>query len=327
MKSLQLTKYGPIKESLVFNESQKPSIEAHDVLVEVHAAAINPIDKSIILGNLQSLLPISFPKTMAYDVSGIVVERGADVDDFEVGDLIYARVPQEQMGTLTEYVAINNKAVSKKPGNVTFEEAASIPLAGLTALQALEKANLKENDRILIHAGSGGVGSIAIQYAKAKGAFVYTTTSTTNVAWVKELGADRVIDYRTEDYKIIVNDLDIVFDTLGKQYTLEAFQVIKNGGAVVSVAGPLDEANAKAFGMTNYKLPEDLNQMIKQKSAAYQFVFMHPNGKHLSEIKSLIEDGLIKPVIDKVYPFSQSIEAFTHLASGRAKGKIVIKVN
>jgi len=327
MKAVQLIKYGEIKDSLAFNDVSKPTIKANDVLIEVKAAAINPIDKSIILGNLQSILPIPIPSSMAYDVSGIVVETGDEVSNFEIGDLVYSRVPQEQMGTLAEYVAVTSAAVSKKPGNISFEEAASIPLAGLTALQSLEFAGIKENDKVLIHAGSGGVGSFAIQYAKTKGAYVYTTTSTTNVQWVKALGADRVIDYKTEDYTSIVKDADIVFDTLGQNYTAEAFEVIKNGGKVVSVVGPLDEESAQMFGMTDYKLPDDIASLSRDKEASYKFIFMHPNGTHLEAIKSLMEDEKIKPIIDTIYPFSESIDAFSHLASGRAKGKIVIKIN
>jgi NADPH:quinone reductase-like Zn-dependent oxidoreductase len=327
MKALQIVKYGDIKDSLAFTEVNKPAIGVNDVLIEVKAAAINPIDKSIILGNLQSVIPIQLPSTSAYDVSGIVVEKGDEVNNFEIGDLVYSRVPQEQMGTIAEYVAVTNEAVSKKPGNISFEEAASLPLAGLTALQSLENAGIKENDKVLIHAGSGGVGSFAIQYAKSKGAYVYTTTSTKNVEWVQNLGADRVIDYKTEDYKAIVKDADIVFDTLGKNYTAEAFSVVKQGGKVVSVVGPLDEESAQMFGMAEYKLPEELATLSKDKGASYKFIFMHPNGAHLGEIKSLIEDEKIKPIIDKVYPFSESIEAFAHLATGRAKGKIVIKIN
>ena len=327
MKALQLIKYGEIKDSLAFNDINKPTVQANDVLIEVKAAAINPIDKSIILGNLQGLLPIAMPSSLAYDVSGIVVATGHKVSNFEIGDLVYSRVPQEQMGTLAEYVAVTSAAVSKKPGNISFEEAASIPLAGLTALQSLEYAGIKENDKVLIHAGSGGVGSFAIQYAKTKGAYVYTTTSTTNVQWVKALGADRVIDYKTEDYKSIVKDADIVFDTLGQNYTAEAFEVVKQGGKVVSVVGPLDEDSAKMFGMADYKLPEEITRLSRDKEATYKFIFMHPNGAHLEAIKSLIEDEKIKPIIDTVYPFSESIDAFSHLASGRAKGKIVIKIN
>ncbi|NQU51381.1 MAG: NADP-dependent oxidoreductase [Bacteroidetes bacterium] len=326
MKALQIVKYGEIKDSLAFNEVSKPMVHANDVLIEVKAAAINPIDKLIVLGYLKDMLPIPLPSTLAYDVSGIVVEKGSGVSNFEIGDLVYSRVPQEQMGSIAEFVAVTSAAVSKKPGNITFEEAAGLPLAGLTALQSLEYAGIKANDKVLIHAGSGGVGSFAIQYAKAKGAYVYTTTSTDNVKWVKELGADRVIDYKTEDYKKIVKDADIVFDTLGNNYTLEAFGVIKKGGKVVSVVGPLDEESAKMFGMADYKLPEELTKLVKDREATYKYIFMQPNGAHLGEIKSLIEDDKIKPIIDKVYPFSESVEAFTHLASGRAKGKIVIKI-
>ncbi|MFT6850968.1 MAG: NADPH:quinone reductase-like Zn-dependent oxidoreductase [Sphingobacteriales bacterium] len=326
MKALQLVKYGEINESLAFNEVDKPTVQVNDVLIEIKAAAINPIDKSIILGNLQGMLPIPLPSTLSYDVSGIVVEKGDGVNKFEIGDLVYSRVPQEQMGSLAEFVAVTSIAVSKKPGNISFEEAASIPLAGLTALQSLEYVGLKENDKVLIHAGSGGVGSFAIQYAKSKGAYVYTTTSSSNVEWVKALGADRVIDYKTEDYKTIVKDADIVFDTLGQKYTAEAFQVIKQGGKVVSIAGPLDEESAKMFGMADYKLPEELTALSKEKNADYKFIFMHPNGAQLGEIKTLIEDGKVKPIIDKIYPFTESVEAFRHLATGRAKGKIVVKV-
>ncbi len=327
MKALQLIKYGEIENSIAYNEVNKPSLQSNDVLIEVKAAAINPIDNYIISGNLQSMLPIPIPSTLSYDVSGTVVEKGDEVSNFEIGDLVYSRVPQEQMGTIAEFVAVVSEAVSKKPENISFEEAASIPLAGLTAMQSLEYVGIKENDKVLIHAGSGGVGSFAIQYAKAKGAYVYTTTSTNNVEWVKELGADRVIDYKTEYYKDIVVDADIVFDTLGEQYSFEAFQVIKKGGKVISVAGPIDEEIAAMFGMADYKLPEELAKLISDKEASYKYLFMHPNGVHLAEICALIEENKIVPIIDKVYPYSESIEAFKQLASGRAKGKIVIKLD
>lgn len=326
MKALQLVKYGEIKDSLVFNEVSKPEIKENDVLIEVRAASVNPIDKHIIMGNLKDMLPLSLPSSIAYDVSGIVVKKGSDVSTFEIGDSVYSRVPQKQMGTIAEYAAVNDSAVSKKPENISFEEAAGLPLAGLTALQSLEYAGIKENDKVLIHAGSGGVGSLAVQYAKAKGAFVYTTTSTNNVKWVKALGADRVIDYKTEDYKTIVKDADIVFDTLGQNYTFEAFDLIKKKGIVVSVIGVFDEETAKMFGMVDYKLPEELADKISAKNATYKYIFMHPDGAHLNEIKDLVEKEKIKPIIDKVYSFSDCIDALTHLATGRAKGKIVINV-
>ena len=327
MKALQLTQYGSIKDSLSFDEVNKPIVLSTDVLIQTKAAAINPIDKSIVLGNLQALLPIDLPSSIAYDVSGVIVEVGSEVKDFKAGDSVYSRVPQEQMGTIAEYVAVTSSAVAIKPENISFEEAASIPLAGLTAFQSFEAAGLKANDKVLIHAGSGGVGSFAIQYAKSKGAYVYTTTSTTNVEWVKELGADRVIDYKIEDYRDIVKDADIILDTLGQDYSLDAFKLIKKGGKVVSVVGPLDEATAHMLGMPDYKLPEEMTHQINATSGSYQFVFMHPNGSHLALIKTLIEENVIKPIIDTVYPFIESLEALEKLASGRAKGKIVIKIN
>ena len=327
MKALQIIKYGEIEDSIAFTDVKKPSIQDNDLLIEVKAAAINPIDKHIILGDLKGLLTIPLPSGIAYDLSGVVVKKGEGVNNFRIGDLVYTRVPQEQMGTLAEFVAVTHEVVSQKPKNITFEEAASIPLAGLTAMQTLEYAGIKENDKVFIHAGSGGVGSLAIQYAKAKGAYVYSTTSTSNITWVKELGADWVIDYKTEDYKALVKDVDIVFDTLGQQYTIEAFELIKHGGKVVSVKGALDEETAKLFGITNYTIPEELAQQINAKQATYKYIFMHPNGAHLNVLKTMIESEQIKPIIDKIYPFEQSIDAFTHLATGRAKGKIVIRVD
>tara|TARA_R110002072_G_scaffold117168_1_gene248022 strand:- start:185 stop:1222 length:1038 start_codon:yes stop_codon:yes gene_type:complete len=326
MKALQIVQYGAIKDSLTFNDVEKPSVKANDILVEVKSASLNPIDYKLVEGHLKDMVPLNLPCTIGFDVSGVVVDKGADVSNFEVGDKIYSRVPQQQMGTVTEYVAVNSEVVAKKPANSSFEEAASLPLIGLTAIQALERVGLKKDDRVLIHAGSGGVGSFAIQYAKAKGAYVYTTTSTKNVAMVKALGADRVIDYKTEDYKTIATDLDIVFDTLGKNYTFEAFEIIKKGGKVTSIVGPPDEETAKHMGMTDYKLPEELSKLISKKSANYKLTWMQPNGEQLNAISKLIENGTIKPVIDKVYSFENSIEACEYLATGRAKGKVIVSI-
>jgi NADPH:quinone reductase-like Zn-dependent oxidoreductase len=327
MKALQIIKYGELKDSLSINEIEKPSIKASHILIETKAAGLNPIDYKMVGGALKDMVPLSLPSTIGFDVSGVIVEKGAEVTKFELGDAVYTRVPQQQMGTVAEYVAVESSVVSQKPNTISFEEAAVLPLVGLTAIQALESVGLKENDRVLIHAGSGGVGTFAIQYAKAKGAFVYTTTSTPNVDMVKALGADRVIDYKTEDYKTIAKDLDIVFDTLGNNYTLEAFEIIKEGGKVCTIAGLPDEESAKNMGMTNYKLPEELSSIIKEKSAVYKHTWMQPNGEQLAEISSVIKDGKIKPVVDKVYSFEQGIEAYLYLATGRAKGKVIITLS
>ena len=327
MKALQIVKYGEIKESLSINEIEKPTIQSNDILVEVKAASLNPIDYKMAQGHLKELLDLNLPVTIGFDVSGVVVEKGNDVTGFEIGDEIYARVPQEQMGTIAEFVTINADKVAKKPENISFEEASGLPLTGLTAIQALEKAGLKEDDRILIHAGSGGVGSFAIQYAKAKGAIVYTTTSSKNVDWVKALGADRVIDYKEEDYKEVANNLDIVFDTLGDDYTFDAFKIIKKGGVVTSIVGPPDEESAKIMGIPDYKLPEQLSNLIEEKSIAYKHTWMQPNAAQLKEIKTMVEEGNIKPTVDLIYEFEDGIDAYEYLATGRAEGKVIISLS
>lgn len=327
MKAFQIVKYGDLKDSLAIREIEKPSVQPKDILVAVKAASINPIDYKIVEGKLKEMLTLNLPVTMGYDVSGIVVEKGSNVLNFEIGDEVYARVPQEQMGTIAEFVAVNNELVSLKPENLSFEQASGLPLIGLTAIQALEKVGIKKGDRILIHAGSGGVGSFAIQYAKTKGAIVYTTTSTKNVDWVKALGADRVIDYKTEDYKEIATDLDLVFDTLGGEYTLDAFKIIKEGGKVTTIAGPPDEETAKHMGMTDYKLPEKLSKLMEEKSAVYKHTWMQPNAKQLNDIKRMVEDGAIKPIVDLIYSFEDGINAFEYLATGRAKGKVIITLS
>ena len=327
MKALQIEKYGKLKDSLSINEIDKPKAKANDILVEIKAASLNPIDYKLVEGKLKDMVPLDFPCTIGFDVSGIVVEISNDVSDFEIGDEIFARVPRNQMGTLAEFIAINSDVVAKKPANVSFEEAAALPLTGLTAIQALERVGIRENDRVLIHAGSGGVGSFAIQYAKIKGAIVYTTTSSKNVDWVKALGADRVIDYKTEDYKDVANNLDIVFDTLGDDYTFEAFEIIADGGKVSTIVGPPDEETAEQMGMTDYKMPEKLLNLIDKKSATYSFTWMQPNGKQLKTISEMVEDSAIKPIVDLIYDFENSIDAYEYLATGRAKGKVIVSMS
>ncbi len=327
MKALQIKKYGKIKDGLSIENVEVPTYKENDILVEVKAASLNPIDYKLVEGKLKDMLPLDLPVTIGYDVSGVVIKKGANVQNFEIGDEIYARVPQEQMGTVAEFVSIKSDLVAKKPENISFEQAAGLPLTGLTAIQALENVGIKENDRILIHAGSGGVGSFAIQYAKEKGAIVYTTTSTKNVDWVKALGADRVIDYETEDYKEVANNLDIVFDTLGDNYTFEAFDIIKEGGKISTIVGPPDEETAKQMGMKDYKLPEKLSKLIKEKSAVYKLTWMQPNAQQLNNIKDMVEDGAVKPIVDLIYSFEDGIDAYEYLAEGRAKGKVIISLS
>jgi NADPH:quinone reductase-like Zn-dependent oxidoreductase len=332
MKALQITGYGDVKSNLVFSEVEKPTIKDNQVLIEIHSASVNPIDYKIIEGLLKQIRKLTFPCPIGFDVAGIVLERGSNVTNLKVGDEVYSRVPSESPGTFAEYIAVDSDVVCLKPSNLNFSESASLPLVGLTTIQSFDKASLKSGDKVLIHAGSGGIGTFAIQYAKSKGAFVYTTTSTKNVEWVKELGADRVIDYKTENYLNIVNNIDIVYETLGGNYTIDAFKVIKNGGKVVSLIGDVDKETARELelnGVIRFVLAlkrMKITKQIKHKSAYYKLILMNSNGTQLNEIKKLVEDKLIKPVIDKEFSFSESIDALLYQKSGRAKGKIIIKI-
>ncbi|MBZ0327137.1 MAG: NADP-dependent oxidoreductase [Altibacter sp.] len=330
MKAIQFTAYGEVSNNIIITEVEKPSINKDEVLIETYAAGVNPLDIKVVEGKLKRVRTFKLPATLGYDVSGIIIEKGVNVAHFSIGDEVYSNVNTQ--GTFTEFVAVNQNLISLKPKNTTFEEAASLPLVGLTAIQSMKRGKLKANDKILIHAGSGGVGSFAIQYAKSKGAYVYTTTSTDNVEWVKLLGADRVIDYKTEDYKTVVKDVDMVLDTLGKQYTEDAFKVIKNGGKVITLVGPVDKETANRM-----KLPKiaqlflawkrrKITKQIKQRSAYYSLVLMRANAKQLSEITELVEAGKVKTNIDKVFPLSDALNALLYVKKGRTKGKVVINI-
>ncbi|RMA65962.1 NADP-dependent oxidoreductase [Ulvibacter antarcticus] len=330
MQAIQHIGYGEISENIKFTEIEKPTINKDEVLIETYAASVNPLDIKVIKGKLKGLGKYSLPATMGYDVSGKIVGKGENVSDFNIGDEVYAYV--DKQGSFAEFVAVKQNIVSIKPKNTTFEEAASLPLVSLTASQVLKRANLKSGDKILIHAGSGGVGSLAIQLAKAKGAYVYTTTSTSNVAWVKELGADRVIDYKTEDYKTIVKDADVVLDTLGNQYTEDAFKVIKKGGKVITLVGPVDKETANRMKLNKIaKLylawkRRKITKNIKLKSAYYSLLLMRANVKQLNEVTNLLETGKIKTNIDKVFPLEDALNAILYVDKGRTKGKVVIKM-
>lgn len=332
MKRLEINNYGDIGNNIDFGEVPNPELKNNQVLVEVHAAAVNPIDYKIIGGAFKQISPLTFPAPIGFDVSGVVAEVGSEVKNFNIGDEIFSRVSTHSVGTFAEYIAVDAEVVAQKPKNLTFEEAAGIPLVGLTTFQVFLDAKMKKGDKVLIHAGSGGIGTFAIQYAKSQGAIVYTTTSTKNVEWVKKLGADRVIDYKTENYLEILKDVDIVYDTLGGNYTLDAFKILKKGGKVISIAGEIDEYTATQFGLNKFiRLilafkRRKITKQAKLKSAYYRFLMMVANGSQLDKIGKLLEDGSIKPIVDKVFDFNDAKEALKYQKSGRAKGKIIIKM-
>lgn len=330
MKAIQHTGYGEISESIKFSEIEKPTINKDEVLIEAHAAGVNPLDIKVIEGDLKSVSKFKLPAILGYDVSGIITKKGEHVTDFNIGDEVFSKVKKQ--GTFTEFIAVNKNLISLKPKNTTFEEAASLPLVGLTAIQALKRGKLKSGESILIHAGSGGVGSFAIQYAKSIGAYVYTTTSTENIKWVKELGADIVIDYKTVEYTAIVKDVDMVLDTLGNKFTEDAFKVIKTGGKVITLVGPVDKETANRMKLNKiiqlflaFKRRK-ITKQIKLKSAFYSLLFMRDNAKQLNEIKNLVETGKVKTNIDKVFPLNEALNALLHVKKGHTKGKVVIKI-
>jgi len=330
MKAIQQIGYGEISSNITFSEIEKPTINKDEVIIETYAASVNPLDIKVVEGKLKSMSKLKLPATLGYDISGIIIEKGDNVTDFNIGDEVFSKVNKQ--GTFTEFVAVNQNLISLKPKNTTFEEAASLPLVGLTAIQALKRGKLKPGETILIHAGSGGVGSFAIQYAKSIGAYVYTTTSKENVKWVKELGADTVIDYKTVDYTAIAQDVDMVLDTLGNKFTEDAFNVIKNGGSVITLVGAVDKETANRMKLNRIARlfltwkRRTITKQIKLKSAFYSLLIMRANAKQLDEIKELVESGKVKTNIDKVFPLNDTLNALLYVKKGRTKGKVAIKI-
>jgi NADPH:quinone reductase-like Zn-dependent oxidoreductase len=333
MKAFILKRYGK-KEKLQLTEIAKPVVKENDVLVQVHAAGVNLLDSKIRNGEFKMILPYKTPFTPGHDVAGVVTKVGSRVSKFKVGDAVYARPADHRIGTFAELIVMNEKDVAMKPKNISMEEAASIPLVGLTAWQALvEKAILKKGQKVFIQAGSGGVGTFAIQLAKHLGATVATTTSTANIDLLKNLGADIIIDYKKEDFETILKDYDVVLNSQDTKTLEKTLRILKPGGKVISISGPPDpgfgkEINANWFLKIILKfLSAGIRKKAKSLGVNYSFLFMRAQGEQLSQITKLIESGLIKPVVNKVFPFEQTNEAMAYVETGRAKGKVVVKVN
>ncbi|GKT20750.1 NADP-dependent oxidoreductase [Acidovorax sp. SUPP3334] len=332
MKAFLVERYSK-KEKLSLREIPEPDIQDDEVLVQVHAAAVNPLDSKVKAGEFKILLPYKTPFVLGHDVAGTVVRVGARVSGFKPGDAVYSRPDDFRTGTFAEYVAVKESSLAIKPDNITMEEAASLPLVGLTAWQALvEQAKLKKGQKVFIQAGSGGVGIFAIQLAKHLGATVATTTSAANVAMVKNLGADVVIDYKKDDFEKAIRDYDVVLNSQDAATLKKSMNVLKPQGRLVSISGPPDPAFADEI-----KAPWFVKQIMralsfgtrkaaKQLNIQYSFLFMKASGNQLRQITALVESGAILPVIDKIFPFDKTNEALEYVESGRAKGKVVIKV-
>ena len=332
MKAFIIDKYKR-KDGGRIGEIPKPELGDNDVLVQIHAAGLNLLDSKIRSGEFKLILPYKTPFILGHDVAGVIIKVGARVQQFKVGDEVYARPADHRIGTFAEFIAIKEADVAMKPKKLTMEEAASIPLVGLTAWQALiEKGNLKKGQKVFIQAGSGGVGTFAIQLAKHLGATVATTTSATNIDLVKSLGADVVIDYKKDDFEKILQGYDLVLNSQDGKTLEKSLRILKPGGKLISISGPPDPDFAKEMGAPWFVklilrlLSSGVRRKAKRLNVRFSFLFMRANGDQLKEITSLINSDTIKPVIDRVFPFGSTKEALSYVESGRAKGKVVVKI-
>jgi NADPH:quinone reductase-like Zn-dependent oxidoreductase len=333
MKAFIVEKYSK-KEKLQLTQVAEPIAKENEVLVQIHAAGVNLLDSMIKWGEFKLFLPYKTPIINGHDMSGTVVKVGSGVKNFKIGDEVYSRVGDYRIGTFAQYIAVNVSDLSLKPKNLSMEEASSIPLVGLTAWQALvEIANVKKGQKVFIQAGSGGVGTFAIQLAKHLGAYVATTTSAKNIDLVKSLGADLVIDYKTQEFSNLLKDYDVVLHSNREKIVLEqSLGILKKGGQLISLVGPPTPEFAEEIGLPWYLklviklLSSSAKKKAKKLNVSFKFLFMRAEGNQLGEITKLIEAGIIKPVIDKVFPFEQTNEALSYVETGRSKGKVVIKV-
>lgn len=332
MKALILKRYSKA-DQLSFADIERPTIKPDEILVQVKAVGLNPIDYMIPKGAFKPILKFQLPATMGSDLAGVVVEVGNRVTRFRRGDYVYASIFDSGNGSLAEYAVVAESAAAIKPQKLDFIQAASVPMVGLTSWQAIkERAHIKPGQKVFIPAGSGGIGTFAIQLAVYLGAKVGTTTSTGNVNLVRDLGATEVIDYKKQEFEQILKDYDVVLGTIRGDSIEKSLQILKPNSNIVSLIGPPDAAFAHKRGMNFFmKLVFGLisSQIIRKASKRdikYSFLFVHPDGNQLTEIGKIIDAGHIVPVIDKVFSFEQTKEALAYLEEGRAKGKVVVEM-
>lgn len=332
MKAFLLERYGK-KGPLRLADVPVPTLREDEVMVEVHAASVNQLDARLRDGAFKLVLPYRLPVALGHDIAGVVTQVGPKASRFKPGDEVYARLDDFRIGGFAEYAAVKESSLALKPRSLSMEEAASVPLVGLTAWQALvEKAGLKAGQKVFIQAGSGGVGTFAIQLARHLGATVATTTSAGNAALVKGLGADVVIDYRSQDFAQVLRDCDLVLHSQDAQALDKSLGVLKRGGRLISISGPPDPEFARAIAAPAFVrlvvrlLSAGVRGKARKASIDYSFLFMRADGNALREIAALMDAGAIRPVVDRVYPFEATNEALAHVDSGRARGKVVIKV-
>ncbi|MCC6994610.1 MAG: NADP-dependent oxidoreductase [Deltaproteobacteria bacterium] len=333
MRAFIPDRYGS-KVALRLGEMADPEVREDEVLVKVHAAAVNLLDSKLRSGEFKLILPYRAPFVLGHDLAGVVVRVGARVKSFKPGDEVYARPADHHIGSFAELIAVREQDLALKPKRLTMVEAASLPLVALTAWQALvERGQLKPGQKVFIQAGSGGVGTIAIQLAKHLGATVATTTSTSNLDLVRSLGADLVVDYKKEDFEARLSGYDLVLHSQDGKTLDKSLRVLRAGGRLVSISGPPDPAFAEQLGAAWYvKLFMRLASLSTRRKAKrlgteFSFLFMKASGEQLRALAELVDTGAIRPVVDRVFPFESTNEALAYVEAGRAKGKAVIKVS
>ncbi|MFL0339077.1 NADP-dependent oxidoreductase [Enterobacter ludwigii] len=333
MKAFTFKRYGKSPE-LGFDDVDFPSPGDDEILVKVYAVGLNPIDNMIPTGMFKRVLHFSLPATLGSDVSGVVVATGRRVTRFKAGDEVFASIFDRGTGSLAEFVRVPENLAALKPATLDFVQAASLPMVSLTSWQALtERAKLRAGQKVFIPAGSGGIGSFAIQLAKHLGATVGTTTSTANIDWVSRLGADEVVDYKKQEFEKVLSGYDIVLGTIRGDAIEKSTQILKPGGKIVSLIGPLDAAFARERHLNVFLrfvlglLSRKIMRLSKKRGLTYSFLFVRPDGSQLSQIAELMDAQRIKPVIGNVFPFAETGDAFAYLARGHAKGKVVVKIH
>ncbi|HDR2546439.1 TPA: NADP-dependent oxidoreductase [Enterobacter ludwigii] len=333
MKAFTFKRYGKSPE-LGFDDVDFPSPGDDEILVKVYAVGLNPIDNMIPTGMFKLVLHFSLPATLGSDVSGVVVATGRRVTRFKAGDEVFASIFDRGTGSLAEFVRVPENLAALKPATLDFVQAASLPMVSLTSWQALtERAKLRAGQKVFIPAGSGGIGSFAIQLAKHLGATVGTTTSTANIDWVSRLGADEVVDYKKQEFEKVLSGYDIVLGTIRGDAIEKSTQILKPGGKIVSLIGPLDAAFARERHLNVFLrfvlglMSRKIMRLSKKRGLTYSFLFVRPDGSQLSQIAELMDAQRIKPVIDNVFPFAETGDAFAYLARGHAKGKVVVKIH
>jgi NADPH:quinone reductase-like Zn-dependent oxidoreductase len=331
MRAFVVKKY---RRPLELQDVAEPEVGDTDVLVRVEAAGVNQLDEKIRSGEFAQILPYALPLVLGNDVAGTVIRVGRLVRGFRPGDEVYARPDAARIGTFAERIAVDEADLAAKPANISMAEAGSLPLVALTAWQALvERGRLAPGQKVLIHAGAGGVGSIAIQLARHLGAHVATTASGANADFVRDLGADVVIDYRREDFAEVLSGYDLVLDSLGGENLEKSLRVLKPGGRAIGISGPPDPAFARAAGLNPLlvlaitALSRRIRRQAKRLGVAYEFLFMHADGEQLREITDLVERRVIRPIVARTYPFAQVPEALADVAAGVSRGKVVITVS